>query len=315
MSNNTTEKVFIGIDVSKDSLSIFVSSTEESLELLNTPKDHRKIVRLCKKLEPERICLEATGGYQTELLLTLSEEGLPVSMVNPRQVRHFAKGIGLLAKTDKIDARVLALFAEQVNPRLTTPSSNDHQALSAFTRRREQLIDILTSGKNRLRLAHPSVKQDIKEHIKWVEKRLKDLDHEIDSALKNSSLWKDAQLLESIPGLARVSSVSMLCELPELGNVSNKQIASLVGVAPFTQQSGRWRGKEKIQQGRKTVRNKLYMAAFNAIRYNSVLKSFYQRLRLNGKPFKVAIVAVMRKLLSICNSMIKYQRSWNPNLT
>lgn len=314
MLNNNTEKVFMGIDVAKDSLSIFVSSTKESPEFLNTSKEHQKIVRLCKEVKPELICLEATGGYQTELLLTLAEEGLPVSMVNPRQVRHFAKGVGQLAKTDKIDARLLALFAEQVRPRITTVSSDEQQVLSALTRRRQQLIEILTSEKNRLSLAHPSVKQNIKEHILWVEKQLKDLGDEIDSALKRSPLWENAQLLESIPGLARVSSVALLSELPELGKVSNKEMAALVGVAPFTQQSGTWRGKEKIQQGRKTVRNKLYMAAFNAIRYNPVLKAFYDRLRLNGKPYKVAIVAVMRKLLCICNSMIKYQKSWQPNL-
>jgi len=236
-------------------------------------------------------------------------------MVNPRQVRHFAKGFGHLAKTDKIDAKVLALFAEQVKPRITVVSSDEHQALSALTRRREQLMEMLNAEKNRLPLAHRSVKQNIKENIKWFEQQLKDLDDEIDRALKSSSLWKKAQLLESIPGLARVSSLALLSELPELGKISNKEIASLVGVAPFTQQSGKWRGREKIQQGRKIVRNKLYMTAFNTIRYNPVLQTFYERLRRNGKPFKVAIVAVMRKLLCICNSMLKYQRSRQPHLT
>ncbi len=306
---------FIGIDVAKDSLALFVSSSEEHFSFLNNPSGFAEIVALAKRFSPKRICLEATGGYQTPLLLALSDAGLPVSLVNPKQVRYFAKGFGKLAKTDAIDAQVLALFAEQVEPRLTIVASDEQTALSALVRRREQIIEMLTAEKNRLETAHHSIKPSLEKNISWFESQLQEIDVDLDQNLKSSSLWEKAQLLETIPGLARVSSLTLLAELPELGTLSNKEISALVGVAPFSQSSGKWRGHERIQQGREFVRRKLYMTAFNAIRCNARLKSFYEHLRLNGKPFKVALVAVMRKLLCLCNSMLRYQKSWQPDLT
>jgi transposase len=313
--NNSNQPTFIGIDVAKDSLALFVSSSEEHLSFANNQSGFTEIIALCRRFSPERICLEATGGYQTPLLLALAEADLPVSLVNPKQVRYFAKGVGKLAKTDQIDAQVLAIFAEQVKPRLTIIPSDEQMTLSALARRREQIIEMLNAEKNRLETAHHSIKPSLEKNIAWFVSQLQDIDDDLDKTLKSSTLWEKAQLLETIPGLARVSSLTLLAELPELGTLSNKEISALVGVAPFSQSSGKWRGQERIQQGREFVRRKLYMTAFNAIRCNARLKSFYEHLRLLGKPFKVALVAVMRKLLCLCNSMLRYQKSWQPNLT
>lgn len=312
---HSNQPTFIGIDVAKDSLALFVSSSEEHFSFLNHPTGFAEIIALAKRFSPQRICLEATGGYQTPLLLALAEAELPVSLVNPKQVRYFAKGVGKLAKTDQIDAQLLALFAEQVEPRLTIIPSDEQMALSALVRRREQIIEMLNAEKNRLETAHHSIKPSLEKNISWFETQLQEIDDDLDTTLKSSVLWEKAQLLETIPGLARVSSLTLLAELPELGTLSNKEISALVGVAPFSQSSGKWRGQERIQQGREFVRRKLYMTAFNAIRCNARLKSFYEHLRLNGKPFKVALVAVMRKLLCLCNSMLRYQKSWQPDLT
>lgn len=313
--NNSNQPTFIGIDVAKDSLAVFVSSSEEHFSFPNKQSGFTEIIALAKQFSPKRICLEATGGYQTPLLLALAEAELPVSLVFPKQVRYFAKGVGKLAKTDAIDAQVLALFAEQVEPRLTIIPSDEQLVLSALVRRREQIIEMLNAEKNRLAIAHRSIKPSLEKNIAWFEHQLQDIDDDLDQNLKSSTLWEKAQLLETIPGLARVSSLTLLAELPELGTISNKEISALVGVAPFSQSSGKWRGQAKVQQGREFVRRKLYMTAFNAIRCNARLKSFYDHLRLNGKPFKVALVAVMRKLLCYCNSMLRYQTSWQSNLT
>lgn len=314
-NDNFNQPTFIGIDVAKDSLALFVSSSEEHFSFANNQAGFAQIIALAKQFSPKRICLEATGGYQTPLLLALADAGLPVSLVNPRQVRHFAKGVGRLAKTDKIDAQVLALFAEQVEPRLTVIPNDEQMVLSALVRRREQILEMLNAEKNRLETAHHSIKPSLEKNIKWFESQLQEIDDDLDQNLKSSNLWEKAQLLETIPGLARVSSLALLSELPELGTLSNKEIAALVGVAPFSQSSGKWRGQAKVQQGREFVRRKLYMTAFNAIRCNARLKSFYEHLRLLGKPFKVALVAVMRKLLCYCNSMLRYQTPWQPLLT
>lgn len=313
-SESTHRKVFIGIDVAKETLAVFVSSTGESLEFTNDSKGHRKIISLCKKTNPERICLEATGGYQTELMLALTEKGLPASMANPRQVRYFAKGIGLLAKTDKIDAELLARFAELVKPKITVMPGDEHRLLTALLRRRDQVKDMLTAEKNRIELAHPSVKSGLKKHVKGLEKELAHLDKKIHHTLRESSMAEDAEILETIPGVAVISSASFVSELPEIGKVSNRRISALSGVAPFTQRSGKWKGKEKIQNGRKRLSNKLYMAAFNAVKYSPVFKEQYDRLVSRGKPHKVAMVAVMRKLICVCNSMVKNQTTWNPSI-
>jgi transposase len=317
MRNDSSEtqegKVFVGIDVAKDTLAVFVSSTGEHLEFTNDSKGHRKLIAVCKTLMPEKICLEATGGYQTKLMLALTKHKLAVSMVNPRRVRYFAKGLGLLAKTDKIDAEVLSRYAEVVKPEVTVMPDEEHRTLTALIRRRDQLIDMLTAETNRRALAPAPVQKGLRKHIKWLEKQRSDIEKEIRQTMKQSSMWDDAKLLETLPGVSVVSSSAILAELPEIGKVSNKRIAAICGVAPFTRQSGKWKGQEKIQGGRKRVRDKLYMAAYNSVQYNPVMKEYFDRLIASGKLYKVAMVAVMRKLICLCNSMIKHQTSWDPS--
>ena len=307
------KEVFVGIDVAKDSLAVFVSRSRKDLEFENTGTDIRKIVKLCKRINPTMICLEATGGYQNELMLALNKAGLPVSMVNPRQVRDFAKGHGYLYKNDKIDAQILAFFGQQVRPRLTVLPGKEVRDMSALSRRRDQIIKMLTAEKNRLPLAEQEVRRELQGHIRYLESRLAKIDEKITKAFKNSSMKDDARLIESIPGVGPVSSYTFVTELPELGHASNRAVSALAGVAPFTQRSGKWIGRERIQGGREHLRTKLYMAAFNAIKWNPFFKEIYEKLRSRGKPFKVALVAVMRKLICICNALIKSQKPWNPN--
>lgn len=318
MKNTNVEfsesEVFVGIDVAKDTLAVFISFKHMSLVFDNNSRGHKKIVKLCKMHNPVRICLEATGGYQTELMLSLLEAGLPASTANPKQVRDFAKGHGFLYKTDRIDAEMLALFAQQIRPRITVLPSKEVRDMSALSRRREQMIKMLTAEKNRLPLAHKEVRCELQGHIRYLENRLEKIEMKIENIFKSSSLSHNAELIESIPGIGPVSSFTFLTELPELGHASNRTVSALAGVAPFTQRSGKWKGKEKIQGGRKHLREKLYMAAFNVVLHNPVFKELFERLQSRGKPFKVAMVAVMRKLICICNSLIKSQLKWDPNL-
>lgn len=318
--SETGSGVFVGIDVAKETLAVHICSakegfSKEDLELSNQKADFAKLAKRLLALAPERVVIEATGGYQTPLLVYLLKKGLPVSLVNPGQVRHFAKGHGQLAKTDKIDARILALFAEHVNPPIALLPHEEQTELSALIRRREQIMEMLLAERSRLPLAHRAIKPNIKRNIEWFKKQLKAVNKDLDRTFKESSIYKKATLLESIPGIARVSSLSIIAELPELGSLTNKQVASLAGVAPFARSSGKWRGKQSIRQGRALLRHKLYMAALNAVHYNPVIRDFFQRLRDKGKPFKIAIVATMRKLLCICNSIIRHQQPWHSNLT
>jgi len=319
MKNSNVEfsekEVFVGIDVAKDSLAVFVSRDKKDLEFENTGIGHQEIVKLCKRLDPTRICMEATGGYETKLMHVLFEAGLPASMVNPKQVRDFAKGHGFLYKTDRIDAEMLALFAQQIRPRISVLPTNEVRIMSALSRRRDQIIKMLTAEKNRLPLAHKEVRRELRDHISNLESRLLKIDEKIEAAFQNSSLWNNAQLIETVPGLAGVTSFTFVTEMPELGHASNRTISALAGVAPFTQRSGKWKGKERIQGGREHLRGKLFMAAFNVVQHNPHFKQMFERLTARGKPYKVAMVAIMRKLICLCNSLIKHQKPWNPALT
>jgi transposase len=296
-------------------LAVFVSLDRKDAVFENSSKGHRDIVGLCRQLGPERICLEATGGYETKIMLALSEAGLPASRVNPKQVRDFAKGHGFLYKTDRIDAEMLALFAQQIKPRISVLPSKELRVMSALSRRRDQVIKMLTAEKNRLPMAHKEVRRELKSHIRYLESGLSKIDEKIASLFKNSPLWKNAQLIETVPGLAGVTSFTLVTEMPELGHASNRTISALAGVAPFTQRSGKWKGKERIQGGREHLRGKLFMAAFNVVQHNSHFRKMFERLKAKGKPYKVAMVAVMRKLICLCNSLIKNQKPWNPALT
>ena len=303
-----TSKVFVGIDVSKAELEVGVLPTEQFWSTPNNEAGHHDLVERLRGLNPTLIVLEATGGFETLVAATLAAAGLPVGVVNPRRVRDVAKATGTLAKTDRIDARLLALFAMRMRPPVRVLKDEQSRALDALFTRRRQIVDMLTMEKNRLSLATPPVRKDLKDHITWLTKRLKDVDGGLKDLIKNSSVWceKDT-LLQSTPGIGPVASVALLAQMPELGALNRRQISALAGVAPFNNDSGKFKGQRHVWGGRATVRAVLYMATLAAIRCNPSIKAFYQRLKAAGKKPKVAIVACMRKLLTILNAMLTQQ--------
>ena len=259
--------------------------------------------------------LEATGGLEVPLVSALAAAALPVVVVNPRQVRDFARATGKLAKTDALDAQVLAHFAEAVRPPVRPLRDADTQELNSLTTRRNQLMTMLVAEKNRLRRASHSVRPGIQSHIMWLEQELNDLDKDLRTTLRRSPVWREKDdLLRSVPGVGEQLSLSLLAYLPELGTLDRKQIAALVGVAPFNRDSGPRRGKRSIWGGRTRVRAVLYMGALVASRYNPILRVFYQRLLAAGKPKKLALTACMRKLLTILNAMVKTGQHWTPHV-
>lgn len=285
------------------------------------PNDERGIAGLVAGLRQRKLAvvvLEATGGLEYPLAAALAAAHLPTVIVNPRQVRDFARATGRLAKTDAIDAQVLAQFGEAVEPQPRPLPDHMHQELAALVMRRRQLVAMLTTEKNRLRVAARSVRGDIQQHIRWLERRLGDLDGDLGRAIQSSPLWRDRdRLLQSTPGVGPVASVTLLAQLPELGRLNHKEIAALVGVAPLNRDSGTLRGRRSVWGGRAQVRAVLYMATVVASRHNPVVKAFYERLVAAGKPKKVALTACMRKLLTILNAMVRSHASWqctNPTL-
>lgn len=312
MTTAETPKVSVGIDVSKATLEIAVHETGESWVVANDSIGGAALVSKLKQLKVTSIVLEATGGCETLATAMLSAADLPVIVVNPRQVRDFAKATGQLAKTDRLDSRVLAHFAAAINPPVRSIKSAETQHLEALLARRRQIVGMLVAEKNRLanNRDHAVVK-DLNEHINWLKRRLKSSDDELQRVLKSSPAWHQRdELLRSVPGVGRVLSLTLLAELPELGHLNRREIAKLVGVAPFNWDSGQWRGTRHIWGGRATVRSPLFMATLCAIRINPLIRSFYRRLLVAGKAPKVAITASMRKLLTILNVMIKSQTPW-----
>jgi transposase len=275
-----------------------------------------EVVQRLAQLHPKLVVLEATGGFQMPLAAALASAGLPLSMVNPRQVRDFARATGKLAKTDQLDAQVLAHFAEAVRPTPYPLPDAQTQELTALLTRRHQVVEMLTAEKNRLGATRSeAVRQRVQDHIRWLEQELADLDDDLDHTLRESPLWREKDnLLRSVPGIGRVVSITLLADLPELGALSRYRIAALVGVAPLNRDSGRFRGKRTVWGGRARVRAALYMAALTASRYNPIIKAFYHRLCSAGKARKVALTACMRKLLIILNSMVKHQQTWTPDV-
>lgn len=315
MSGKATKKrrSFIGIDVSKKLLEIAVHQSDYHFCCPNDPNKFPALIAELISLRPARIVLEATGGLERPLLQALHAVGLPVVVVNPRQVRDFAKALGHLAKTDRLDARVLAHFAASVQPAIRPVKAQQETELDALMGRRTQLSDMLAQEKNRRgSAATKSTRDDIDEHIEWLEDRLKELDEKLKEQLECSAVWKQkAEILQSVKGIGFVTSLSLLADCPELGQLNRHQIAKLVGVAPLNRDSGQQRGTRHIWGGRAQVRCKLYMATLAAIRSNSVIKTFYQRLIANNKPKQVAVVACMRKLLTIVNVMVRDNKPWN----
>lgn len=307
------EASYVGIDVSKAHLDVAIRPTGQCWQVTHTEDGVHDLVLHLAGLHPSLIVLEATGGLETFLTGALAAGGLPVVAVNPRQVRDFAKATGKLAKTDAIDARILAHFADAVRPTPRPLPDTQTQAIADLLARRRQIVGMLTAEKNRFRTASPTVREDVLEHIAWLEKRLSKLDSDLGETLRQSPLWREKeQLLRSVPGVGPVLSLTLLAELPELGHLDRKQLAALVGVAPLNRDSGTLRGKRTVWGGRATVRSALYMGALVASRWNPVLRTFYQRLLASGKPKKVALTACMHKLLTILNAMLKHRSPWQP---
>jgi transposase len=303
---------YLGLDVSKAVIDVVVRPTGEVQQFPNDVAGHAALVAWARPLAPATLVLEATGGYERAVTVVLAAATLPVVVVNPRQVRDFARSTGQLAKTDRLDAAVLALFAERVQPAVRPLSDAATAELAQLLTRRQQLQDMLTMEKNRLGLAGKRVRRDVEAHIRWLQKRLDEADDDLGTAIEASPVWRvQDDLLQSVPGIGPVVSRTLLARLPELGQLSRKQIAALVGVAPLARDSGQWRGRRVIWGGRAAVRKALFMAALVASRRNPVLQAFYARLRAAGKPAKVALVACMRKLLTILNAMVQQGTRWD----
>jgi transposase len=308
---STDDGIWVGIDVSKDSLEVGVLPSGQTW---NVPNDEAGVDRLLVEFGPSRptlVVMEATGGYEMLAALRLNVAGIPVAVVNPRQVHDLAKAMGRLAKTDKVDAAILALFAQRINPEPRALPDAEQAMLRALLHRRAQVTQILVAETNRLASTIPAVKPHVQEHIDWLRQERDQLDVELKDYLQKTNVWTaNDRLLQSVPGVGVITSLTLLAELPELGALNRKEIASLVGVAPLNRDSGKMRGKRSVWGGRANVRAVLYMATLVATRYNSEIRAFYQRLCAAGKAKKVALVACMRKLLVILNAMIRNQTPW-----
>lgn len=305
---NTT--TFVGIDVSKDYLDAYVRPTGEIWREKNNPQCISSLIQRLESIAPALIVLEASGGYERPLANALSRH-YRVAIVNPKRVRRFAESTGQLAKTDRLDAAVLAEFAEKMRPEPRPLPDDQTQRLMALSARREELVRNRTVEMNRLETALPFIQEDIRRHIAWLDEEIARLDELIAQRLQEREEWRErVTILDSVPGVGQVTAATLVAYLPELGVLNNKEIAALVGLAPFSNESGRKRGKRHIRGGRARVRTVLYMATLAAIRCNPVIQAFYRRLLQAGKEKKVAIVACMRKLLTILNTMVRKCMCW-----
>lgn len=311
MNHTASSTLFAGIDVSKDTLELGLRPSGETFTFSNSEEGISLLVAQLRPLNPQLVIMEATGGLEIPSAVALTKAHIPLAVVNPRQVRDFAKAIGKLAKTDAIDALVLAHFADAIRPESRPVKDEDALMLDALQARRRQILDMLTAEKNRILTAHKQTKPSLQAHITWLEKCLQDVDSDLDKAIRNSPVWREKDaLFQSVKGVGRVMSLTILCDLPELGSLNRKQIAALAGVAPLNRDSGNRSGTRSIWSGRANFRAVLYMSTLVATRWNPVISSFYNRLRAHGKSTKVAIVACMRKLLVILNAMAKNNTPW-----
>jgi len=303
------------VDVSKGRLEVFVHPTAERFGVPNNDAGADELLARLEESSPALVVLEATGGFERPVAAALVASGLAVAVVNPRQARDFARATGRLAKTDRIDAQSLARFAEAVHPAPRAIPDEEALALGEILARRRQLVEMLTAEKNRLVTASTrQVKKRIEVHLLWLEKELARTERDLEEAIEESPVWREnEELLRSVPGVGPILAKTLLAELPELGELKNKQLAALVGVAPLNRDSGILRGKRAIWGGRSGVRAALYMGALVATRCNPTVKVFYERLLAAGKPKKVALVACMRKLLVILNAMLRKRTPWRPS--
>jgi transposase len=306
------DMITVGIDVSLDRLDVAVRPSGEVLVVERKAAGLDQLIVRLRELGPQLVALEATGGYETIAAAALASAGLPVVIVNPAQVRSFAKALGQRAKTDPIDAAVIAHFAEATKPEVRPLPDEATQMLADLIARRRQIVEMIGAERQReKRMMRRHLKADIARLIKILEKELSKLDRELDDVVRGSPVWREKEdLLASVPGVGPVIARTLMAELPELGRLSRRQVAALAGLAPFTRQSGRWRGKSFIGGGRTAVRTALFMGAFVAMRFNPVLKIFFDRLVAAGKPKIVALIAVARKLLTILNAIVRDNRPW-----
>jgi transposase len=309
------QAVYVGVDVAKGTLDVATSDGVEVKRFTNDQEGINQAVGHIGGLDPIGIILEATGRLEMPLAAALQAERLPVAIINPRQVRDFARAVGALAKTDAIDARILAQFGARVTPPIRPLPSKRVREMGSLLSRRRQLIEILTAERNRLSIADEDIRPGIQAHIDWLEEALSDINADLNRRVEESPSWREKdELLKSVPGIGKVVSFTLLIELPELGCLNRRQIAALVGVAPLNRDSGTMRGKRTVWGGRAKLRATLYMAALVATKYNPVISAFYQRLLESGKAKKVALVACMRKLIVILNAMVKSMTPWHPRL-
>lgn len=303
----------IGLDIAKQTLDLYVETTGEQLRLANHQTEFPALLAKLQALAPEVIVCEASGGYETPLVTALASAGLPVALVNPKRVRDFARGLGQLAKTDRLDAQVLARYGRLAQPARYQLRAAESTELTALLQRRRQLVEMRTAEQNRLASAPAAVARDLREHLRFLERRIQRADDELQKRLRQTELWRRRdEVVQSVPGGGPVLSLTLLTLVPELGRLSAKEVAALIGVAPHARESGRWRGRRRCSGGRAGVRSVLYMATLAATRTNPVFREFYQRLVGAGKPKKVALVACARKLLVTLNAMVRDDTLWQP---
>lgn len=304
---------WVGIDVSKANLDVYLRPSSKQFQVKNQASGIVELIQQLQSFTIQQVILEATGGLELEVAQALQEQGFAISIINPRQARDFAKASGKLAKTDRIDAAVLAHFGEAMQPAITVLASVNEQALQEAVTRRRQLVEMLTAEKNRQASLRGKMRQNVDEHVEWLEKRIRELDDEIEQLTQAHDQWRSRmELLTSVPGIGNVIATTLIAALPELGKVSDKRISALVGVAPLNRDSGKYRGSRTIWGGRANVRAALYMGVLVAVQHNPVLKAFYARLVAQGKAKKSALTACMHKLLRILNAMIRDGKPWQP---
>ena len=306
------DAIYVGIDVSQARLDVHVRPSGEAFAVARDGKGLEELIERLRAFSPQLIAVEATGGFETIVAAALAGAGLPLVVVNPAQIRHFAHALGKRAKTDPIDAAVIAHFVEAVKPELRALPDEAQRLLAELVGRRRQIIEMMVAERQReKRAANVRVRKSILRHIRVLEKELPEIDEDIGTLVRGSPVWrKKEDLLVSFPGIGNTLARTLLAEVPELGELTRREIASLVGVAPFTRQSGRWKGKSMIAGGRGSARTALYLAALVASRHNPILKAFYMRLLAAGKPKMVALIAVARKILTTLNAMLRDKRKW-----